>query len=443
VRVKKAVLKKGVEAGDINHPMAEFFALKFSALWGFFRREHFSFWAACGYLVFEYVRPQSIFHQLDIVPWSKVFILLAIVGGFADRSARWVSAPTNKWMICYLIVIVISSQLAFRPDISNEHFMDFFEWFLIYFITINVVNSEKRLFIYLLFFILATYKMSFHGARTWVLRGFAFETWGLQGPSGPFENSGEFAVQMLMMLPIAYRLSACINPWLTRFKYRFMLGAPVTAALTIVGASSRGSQLSLLFQAYHTFLRGRLNFKSLALASAAVVLLYLIIPTEQLDRFRAMGGDDNSRQRLIYWKRGVEMIQEHPVFGVGFFNFAPYFDTHYSSDIKGKAELPHNIFVQVGTDAGIVGLAAYVAIILSGFGLTRSIRRRLKDETQHWLHGLSYGYDAAMVGFLIAGQFVTIGYYPFMWVNLAFMAATRNIVFQSIPAKGRRVSSVK
>jgi len=135
------------------------------------------------------------------------------------------------------------------------------------------------------------------------------------------------------------------------------------------------------------------------------------------------------------------MIEEHPVLGVGFYNFSIYFDDHYSADISGKAELPHNIFVQVGTDAGFLGLFNYAMLIVGGFAATRAIRRNLHAARDHWLYSLSYGYDAAFVGFLIAGQFVTIGYYPFMWVNLAFIAATRNIIGQMHPYKsGKGVS---
>jgi len=417
------------DALETDDPMAGFYSLNLKSLWEYFKQENYSFWAACGYLFFQYVRPQSIFPSIDILPWSKIFIVLAIVGWFSGKRSRWVSVTTSKWMVSYLIVIIIASLLAFNSDVSWNHFMDFFEWFLVYFIVINIVNSEKRLFVFLLIFVFATYKMSFFGARTWAMRGFSFESWGIQGPSGPFENSGEFSVQMLMMLPIAYRLTASIKPWLTRSKYWLMLGAPATAALTIAGASSRGSQISMLVQAYHTFLRGKLGFKPIVIAAVLLTVLYNLIPPEQMNRFQSAGEDDNSRQRLIYWKRGAEMIQDHPIFGVGYFNFVPYFNAHYLSDIRGTAELPHNIFVQVGTDAGIVGLGVYLAIIVSTFRATRAIRLRLKDQTEFWLYNISYGYDAAMVGFLIAGQFVTIGYYPFMWVNLAFVAATKNIVF--------------
>ena len=122
------------------------------------------------------------------------------------------------------------------------------------------------------------------------------------------------------------------------------------------------------------------------------------------------------------------MIQDHPVLGVGYYNFAAYFDDYYSADISGKSELPHNIFIQVGTDAGFTGLFVYLSMIFCCFRMSRDIRARLSGDQGHWLYGLSYGYDAALVGFLIAGQFVTIGYYPFFWVHLAFVAATRSIV---------------
>jgi len=34
---------------------------------------------------------------------------------------------------------------------------------------------------------------------------------------------------------------------------------------------------------------------------------------------------------------------------------------------------------------------------------------------------LSKGLEVGFVGFLIAGQFVSVAYYPFMWIQLALM----------------------
>lgn len=423
----------GPDAEALNaNPMADLFALRVGAILTAFRREHISFWAVCGYLFIEYVRPQSIIPELDILPWGKMFLVLSAATWLADSRQRWVGDPTNKWMLLFGTTIVLSSLTAYWPDESISKLMDFFGWFVIYFLIINIVNTEKRLYIFLLIFLLASFKMSQHGARTWAMRGFSFESWGLMGPPGFFENSGELSVQMLMFMPIAYRLAMAIRPWLTRMKFWFMLLLPTTAAMTVVGASSRGSQLGLAVQIYHTFLKGRLSIRTAFLALIVAAAGTLLLPDEQWERFRGAGSDETSQQRLLYWKHGLEMIKDHPVLGVGYFNFPPYFALNHSEDIMfGSAQLPHNIFIQVGTDAGLIGLLLYVTLIVAGFRGNRAIRKRLVNAPNHWLHSVSFGYDAALIGFLIAGQFVTIGYYPFMWIQLALIAATRNVALNT------------
>ena len=55
------------------------------------------------------------------------------------------------------------------------------------------------------------------------------------------------------------------------------------------------------------------------------------------------------------------MIQENPFLGVGYFNFVPYYNDYYSYDLLyPHAQLPHNIMVQIGTDAGYPALVAFL-----------------------------------------------------------------------------------
>lgn len=422
-----------------SHPMADFFALRIGPMWQSFKKEHFSFWAICGYLFFEYVRPQSIVHAIDILPWGKLFVFASLAGWLADGKRRWASNPTNKWMVAYLLVVIIASETAIWPSVSWKHFMDFFGWFLDYFLIISIVNTERRLFIFLFVFLGASYKMSAFGAKTWAMRGFAFTDWGLMGPEGFFQNSGEFAVQMLVMMPISYQMAMLMRPYLSRLKFAVMISMPITAAMSVLGASSRGAQFGLALQGYLTFLWRKLSFKTLVIVAVLGTAVYLVFPQEQLDRFHSMGDDKPSQQRLLYWKGGIQMIKEHPFLGIGYYNFPQNFARlHPDQLLYGSPQLPHNIFIQVGTDAGALGLFVYVALILRAFGCTRGVRRRLQHDKSHWLYKLSYGFDASFLGYLVAGQFVTIGYYPFMWIDLAFVAAMENIVATTLqqPARG-------
>jgi len=410
--------------------MTDFWALRFGKIWEGFRAEHFSFWMICGYLFVEYVRPQSIYPVVAFLPWGQIFLLGAFLGWLTDGRAKWVSAPSNKWIIIFLVIMVVAIFLAQYPDFSKLHFIDFFIWVVVYFNIILVVSTRRRFYIFLLIFLFSTFKLSFSGARIWAMRGFSFDDFGLQGPPGYFENSGELAIQMLVYSPVAYQLFVHISPWLTKWKKIMMVLMPVTGVMTVLGASSRGSQIGMAFQIYLLFLKGKFSFKSLVVTSLIGSVTYIAIPEEGRERLAHTGHDKTSEQRLVYWKRGIEIIGDHPILGVGLFNFSPYFDEHYSGDIGYKrAELPHNIFIQIGCDAGLLGLAVYFILIYQFFAANRSVRRSaaaLGGEGDFYF-GISKGLDVGMWGFLIAGQFVTVGYYPFMWVNLAFGAALQNI----------------
>jgi putative inorganic carbon (HCO3(-)) transporter len=120
-------------------------------------------------------------------------------------------------------------------------------------------------------------------------------------------------------------------------------------------------------------------------------------------------------------------MKEHPVLGVGYFNFIPYYQHYYPQDmLYAHAELPHNIFIQVGTDVGFTGLFFFLMIILYCLRTTRNIAID-KDVDIVW-RSIAAGWGYGVFGFLIAGQFVTVAYYPFLWISLAFIVCMRKIL---------------
>lgn len=422
--------------------MDGFYALRLAAIWQSIKQEHFSFWMICCYLFVEYVRPQSIIPALDILPWAKVFLLLSLIGILLDRNRQWTSDPANKWMALFLVAIVLSSLAAAYPSISWDHFMDFFGWFIIYFLIVNVVTSERRFLVFLAIFLLCSFKLSFFGAKTWALRGFSFTSWGLMGPPGFFQNSGEFAIQMLMFSPVAFELALFLRPYISKVKFYFLLLLPITGAMSVMGASSRGAQIALAYQVYGNILKGRLSFKALITVVAVIYVGLALLPEEQKARFSSAGNDGTSQQRLLYWRHGIEMIKDHPIIGVGFYNFGAYFAAHWPQDmLRGGtsagggivvSELPHNIFVQVGTDTGAVGLLVFSMLIYRSWKGTCEIEQlqaKAEDASKPF-SAIAKGLRVAMWGFVIAGQFVTVTYYPFFWINLALIVALRNVVLK-------------
>jgi putative inorganic carbon (hco3(-)) transporter len=404
----------------------DFYIFKMGAMWRYFKGEKLSFWMICGYLVAEFVRPQVIFPALDILPWAQLCLIVSLAGALADPSVKWKSLPANAWMVLFLVCILLSTLFATYPDISQDHIMDFFGWFIIYFLIVNIVNNRERFYIFLMIFIVAAGKIAVGTTKIWVMRGFSFTSWGLSGPNGFFQNSGELSVLMIMLFPLVYFIYGALKDRGKTWESWLLMLLWICPIMTTLGASSRGSQLALAVQLLMIFRKNIFRLKTLIPSVLILVLAFYLLPEEQKQRFSETGEDKSSQQRILYWTHGWEMMTDHPVLGVGYFNFVPYYQDNYSYDLLYEfAQLPHNIFVQVGTDVGFTGLFVFLMLINTFFiTVIRVATLSRNNEEKAIAYGLGYGF----LGFVIAGQFVTITYYPFMWIHLSLLMSLYSIL---------------
>lgn len=417
---------------DAPKTLNDFHIFKIKNMWSYFKGQHFSFWMICCYLFFEFVRPQSLLPVIDFLPWAQLFILGSLIGMFTDPTVKHVKSAANIYIVVFSILIIISVFTAYNTEIAKNKFMDFFSWVIIYFLIIKIVNTKERFYIFLLIFLVAAGKIALGTARAWVFRGFSFTSWGLMGPVGFFQNSGELAILMVMLFPLAFYLYQHFKDSAALWERLVLLALWVCPILTVMGTSSRGSQVALLCVIVIMFRKSVFRIKPLIGVVTLVVGLLWLLPDEQKERFSEAGEDKTSQQRLLYWENGWEMMKEHPLTGVGLFNFIPYYNNYYSNDVLFEdrgAELPHNIFIQVGTDAGFPALLFFMAMILYAIILSGSLIKRKGDPL---FSAIAAGLGFGILGFVIAGQFVTVTYYPFFWVHLAFLVSLSNVMKTNI-----------
>lgn len=355
-----------------------------------------------------------------------IFIVLAALGAVMDTTVKWTSSFASVLITSFLFMVLISIVFAQYPEFSKKEFMQFFNWFIIYFLIINIVNTRERFYIFLCVFFVASAKIAIGTSKTWALRGFSFTAWGLNGPPGFFQNSGELAILMLVLFPLAFYMYQAFKDRVARWEKWILILCWVCPILTILGASSRGAQLALAVQLLVMFRKSMFKIKPLIGVLVLCSLIFYLLPQEQKDRFSSSGDDQTSQQRLLYWEHGWEMMKDYPLTGVGFFNFAPYYEVHHRRDmLYASVQLPHNIFIQVGTDTGFIGVFIFIGLILYSFATALKLRK-LKNISQPEAL-IAAGLGVGVLGFVIAGQFVTVTYYPFLWINLSFLVALKNI----------------
>jgi len=422
--------KKNKNNHDID--IADLYAVKIGLLWCQLKKENLSFWFLCGYFLFEYVRPQSIYPALSIIPWAQLLLISSVCFAFFDKSVTWVGSIENKLLNLFSIVLVLSCVMAFKPSASWAMINIYVSWVIVYYLVVNIVNTERRMLLFVLLYLLFSFKMAQHGAIVWASRGFSFANWGLIGAGGWFQNSGEYAIQMLIFTSLSVGLIIGLKEHWGRYKKLFFYLMPLTGVLAVMGASSRGSQLALAVIGLWLLIKSKQKLKGIVILTVLGVMLLAVLPDEQLQRFHDIGEDKTSLQRLIYWRYGMDMVADHPVFGIGYYNWLEYlsFKEPGGIGVLNTIQVAHNIYIQVAAELGMIGLLVFALMVIFVFIINMQTRIRAKKVNAMLWYYLAYGIDAGLVGYLVAGFFVTVFFYPFFWVQMGFAVMLHNVVHQ-------------
>ena len=401
------------------------FRLEFGAIWSWLKHQPLSFWLVSGYLFLEYVRPQQIYAAISGWPipfWSIILCgVVFILEGAKVR--RWHLG--DGLMAAAALAVLISTITAYDPAYARSKYSIFFAWFIVYFLITNIVNTRHRVYVFLLLYLLYCVKMTQHGVRSWAGSGFGFIKIGVGCAPGWFQNSGECGAQMDVLFPLSLFFFLALYRYWSRWKrWVYVAALPFGALATILGSSSRGAVIGLAATAIWFVAKSRQRLKVLVVATTIALVSWHFVPERFKARFQAIGQDPDSLTRLRYWQDGFKIMHDFPLFGVGYYNWGPYYQRFYNP----QGQVPHNIFIEAGAQEGYFGLIVFVACVLGTFVIdsrTRRLARSLGGVGVFYRH-IAHGLDAALIGFLVSGSFVTILYYPFFWINLA-MAVSLNV----------------
>ncbi len=419
-------------------------ALSVPGTWRYLKTQSASFWLICIYLFFEYVRPQSVWPVIDVLPWSQTVLVLCAVTLLMEKTKLAIPTVAGAALLIFTSVLLLSSITAYRPDVSRANLTNlegYLIWLVIILLIINVVRTESRFVVFMLLFLLCSFKMSQHGFTVFVQRGGSFAGYGATGAPGFFRNSGEFGIQMCVFIPLSLAFIWALRDRWPRWKRMVLYSFPFTGMVAIVATSSRGAMVGIAVVAvwWWVAVNRRRRIKGLVWAGVLIFATFAIVPQESRDRFSAMGDDDMSTQRIVRWREGIEMARRHPILGVGYANWTVYHQDNFEPGGEYESLLVHNIFVQVGAELGYTGLLAFLFMIAAKFKVnakTRELARRTPGDNR-FLYAMAYGLDGAMVGYLASGFFITVFYYPYFWINLAMTIALHGCMVRKV-REGRR-----
>ncbi len=240
-------------------------------------------------------------------------------------------------------------------------------------------------------------------------------------PFGPFINRHHFAgyMEMTLALPLGMLFSGSVEKE-QRFAHLFAVGL---MGVALIMTNSRGGLISLvaeiLFLVTVTGLirrrtrevhdkKQRIRSALMSTAFAFTLIIGLFVGVVSLggelalSRFvGTVNSEDPTTGRAHFWNVTLDIIREHPVVGAGLGAFPTVYTRYDSRNGMFRLEQVHNDYLQIFSDAGIVGaaLGLFFIVMLFRMGLAR---RESRDE---YRSGVALGALAGCFAVLIHSFF--------------------------------------
>lgn len=318
-------------------------------------------------------------------------------------------APLTWALLLFLFVGLVSTLGALSLAHSAKELLRWAELLVIFLASGNLLRG-RRIYVAIAFVLagaaleglLGLYQFFRQaGPEGFVLLGRFMRAYGTFEQPNPYAGYlglvFPMALALLLSAPAAWREVIAARGW----RIAAWAGVAASGALAlggIVASWSRGAWVGLAAgTATVILLRGK-RWAATLLIAAGLALSLLgagtvadVIPAAVVERFADVGAyfrpfdvravevtDANWAivERMAHWQAGWAMFSDRPWLGVGFGNYEAVYPAYAIGIWRDPLGHAHNSYINVAAEAGLVGLAAYLAVIAAALVQTgRSARR--------------------------------------------------------------------
>lgn len=374
------------------------------------------------------------------LPFSKSMVEIsfscALVSWFLTKICRYKNRPgpikifkpygpgSNIPIYLFIFAALLSTLASASFFLSVKgFFFKLLEWVLLYFIVIEVIDSKPKFNRVLAAMLLSMALVGVDGLYQYVtgvdfLRGYS--SGGGRVIQGPFTVRNSLAGWLVIMIPIAFSLI-----YLKKNKLFGPLAWLLTGILTVcmVLTYSRGALASVLLALiFFSVFKKR---KALLITMILLLFLSLAFSNYMKTRVNSMVAVP-AYDRIGLWEEALGIIEDFPVLGCGLNTYAAVGPLYRVSG--GGGCYPHNSYLQMAAESGLLGLIAFSWILVGLFGHSLSdIAKIINKPYGTILLGLSAG----LFGFLIH-SFVDVNIYTLqlgnlMWFIMALIVSAHTL----------------
>ena len=400
-------------------------------------------------IFFEYARPGSFVSGINVLRLNTLIPLGLVLACALAKDLRpmkevWLD-PLSRWLVAYFCVIAFG---LVHADVTLYAFnvtKTVLGYLLLAFVIVRICTTLDRIRgVYAVLVVSHLFLIVMNPAailnpeqRNYII-------------GGTFLGDGnDFSLSICIVAPMAIELALASKSRIVRLVW---WGALLVLCLAVVASQSRGGTLGLAAVAGYLWLRSPRKALTMILALVGVAAILAYAPDQYFERMRTIShyeADGSAMGRITAWKAAIQMCIDHPLWGVGAGMFPVSFGTIYRPAEHMPWLTAHSMYFLLLGELGIPGVLVLLGLIFGNLRANRRVMRARDAVAEDKRLGLFpqgpnrmlYLLSASMVGFAVCGAFLSVAYYPHLFVLTALMVSARAVAARDLPLQG--VSAVR
>lgn len=387
--------------------------------------------APATYFILSITNPQAQSAILNAMQPVQISALVSIIVFFVHiQKAQFKFDSNLAFILIFFLASVLSYVDAQDSSLAEKRFYEFIKITVMTVLTMQMVGTRKDYSILFFATLLAfLYKIVNNLADTQTIG-----RWGyVRGSGGWIGDSNDWALALVMVFPLFYAAFRIANSKkMKAFHLLSLLGGILVLSLTF----SRGGFLGFGVSFAFLFLLEQKKKQILILLLVLSPLVAYYMPSHTITEFtsifeeakktdEALSGELKDEeysgvQRMWEWKLAYRIMNDNPLTGVGCGNFT---QVKMLYDPDATPIVAHSTWFQVGAEAGYLGLASFLAMILSGMFLALRAYRTGRKLGDDWLAYNGAGIFCALLAYCVSASFVSREYSDFLYLLLVFSSS--------------------
>lgn len=377
-----------------------------------------------------YMRPQDLcWGFARDMRFSFYVGLTMVVGWFVLERGR---KPFTRWDVRTLLMlalgVLVSLSYAFAEHQNvyfTRYFIEFLKIILVAWFTVGQVDSKERLRA-MLWMIAGC--LAFYGAKGGVFGVLTGGATILRGPGGMMEDNNDFALALVMNIPLLWYLGHD-----DRDKPFVHKGTRIAIFLTVITVAlthSRGAFVAMCTMALWIAWRSGKLFRAAAGLALCGVLFVSLAPESVLERLSTIGDtqESSAAARLRSWSVAMKMVGDNPLLGVGLRNFQPryleYAGIPIDEEARVKTYVAHNSYLQIWAENGSLAFGCFLVMLGSVFVACRKVYWMGRSRPDMaWAANYARMMEATTIAYMTGATFLNRGHFDLLYHWLALVTS--------------------